>query len=137
MWVCGVCYTSARFISKIMKNTFNTSNAFASAYSFWGYVIGFLLSTSNRLYIGWFGILMFPLISLAAIAYISAFIFAPPVDIDGIREPVAGALLYGNNIISGAIIPSSNAIGVHFYPVWEALGVSTMAFNLNGLNFNH
>merc|ERR1712127_864798 len=96
------CYTSARFISKIMKNTFNTSNAFASAYSFWGYVIGFLLSTSNRLYIGWFGILMFPLISLATVAYIAAFIFAPPVDIDGIREPVAGALLYGNNIISGA-----------------------------------
>ena len=48
---------------------------------------------------------MFPLISLATVAYIAAFIFAPPVDIDGIREPVAGALLYGNNIISGAVIP--------------------------------
>jgi photosystem II P680 reaction center D1 protein len=112
-----------------MKNTFNTSNAFASAYSFWGYVIGFLLSTSNRLYIGWFGILMFPLISLATVAYIAAFIFAPPVDIDGIREPVAGALLYGNNIISGAVIPSSNAIGVHFYPVWEALGFDEWLYN--------
>jgi photosystem II P680 reaction center D1 protein len=30
---------------------------------------------------------------------------------DGIREPVSGSLLYGNNIISGAIIPTSNAIG--------------------------
>ena len=39
---------------------------------------------------------------------------------DGIREPVAGSLLYGNNIISGAIIPSSAAIGIHFYPIWEA-----------------
>jgi photosystem II P680 reaction center D1 protein len=39
---------------------------------------------------------------------------------DGIREPVAGSLMYGNNIISGAVIPSSNAIGLHFYPVWEA-----------------
>ena len=45
---------------------------------------------------------------------------APPVDIDGIREPVAGSLLYGNNIISGSLVPSSNAIGVHFYPIWEA-----------------
>ena len=26
------------------------------------------------------------------------------VDIDGIREPVAGSLLYGNNIISGAVV---------------------------------
>ena len=40
--------------------------------------------------------------------------------IDGIREPVAGSLIYGNNIISGAVVPSSNAIGLHFYPIWEA-----------------
>jgi hypothetical protein len=40
---------------------------------------------------------------------------------DGIREPVAGSLLYGNNIISGAVIPSSNAIGMHFYPIWAQL----------------
>jgi photosystem II P680 reaction center D1 protein len=46
-----------------------------------------------------------------------AFIAAPPVDIDGIREPVSGSLLYGNNIISGAIIPTSAAIGLHFYPI--------------------
>merc|ERR1712137_975938 len=123
------CNNQARFIFKIMKNTFNTSNVFANAYSFWGYVIGFILSTSNRLYIGWFGILMFPLLVLATVAYIAAFIFAPPADIDGIREPVAGALLYGNNIISGAVVPSSNAIGVHFYPVWEALGFDEWLYN--------
>jgi photosystem II P680 reaction center D1 protein len=99
----------------------NTSNILSSGYSFWGYLIGFLLSTSNRLYIGWFGVLMFPLLGLAIVAYIAAFTLAPPVDIDGIREPVAGSLLYGNNIITGAVIPSSNAIGVHFYPVWESL----------------
>ena len=40
---------------------------------------------------------MFPLIAVSIIAYIAAFILAPPVDIDGIREPVAGSLLYGNN----------------------------------------
>jgi photosystem II P680 reaction center D1 protein len=39
---------------------------------------------------------------------------------DGIREPVSGSLLYGNNIISGAVVPTSNAIGLHFYPIWEA-----------------
>jgi photosystem II P680 reaction center D1 protein len=33
---------------------------------------------------------------------------------DGIREPVSGSLLYGNNIISGAVVPTSNAIGLHF-----------------------
>jgi hypothetical protein len=33
--------------------------------------------------------------------------------IDGIREPVSGSLLYGNNIISGAVVPTSNAIGLH------------------------
>jgi hypothetical protein len=32
---------------------------------------------------------------------------------DGIREPVSGSLLYGNNIITGAVIPTSNAIGLH------------------------
>ena len=59
---------------------------------------------------------MFPFIAVATVAYIAAFILAPPVDIDGIREPVAGSLFYGNNIVTGAVIPSSNAIGVHFYP---------------------
>ena len=63
---------------------------------------------------------MFPLIDLGIIVYIISFALAPPVDIDGIREPVAGSLLYGNNIITGGVIPSSNAIGVHFYPAWEA-----------------
>lgn len=63
---------------------------------------------------------MLPLIGLAIIVYIISFTLAPPVDIDGIREPVAGSLLYGNNIITGGVIPSSNAIGIHFYPAWEA-----------------
>ena len=72
---------------------------------------------------------MFPILSLAIIAYITAFILAPPVDIDGIREPVAGSLLYGNNVITGAVIPSSNAIGVHFYPVYESLAFDEWLYN--------
>ncbi|CAK7323431.1 unnamed protein product [Dovyalis caffra] len=49
------------------------------------------------------------------------------VDIDGIREPVSGS--YGNNIISGAIIPTSAAIGLHFYPIWEAASVDEWLYN--------
>jgi photosystem II P680 reaction center D1 protein len=75
--------------------------------SLWERFASWITSTENRLYIGWFGCLMFPLLLTATSCYIIAFIAAPPVDIDGIREPVAGSLLYGNNIISGAVIPSS------------------------------
>jgi photosystem II P680 reaction center D1 protein len=51
------------------------------------------------------------------------------VDIDGIREPVSGSLLYGNNIITASVIPSSNAIGVHFYPVWDSLSINEWLYN--------
>ena len=34
---------------------------------------------------------------------------------DGIREPVSGSFLYGNNIITGAVVPLSNAIGLHLF----------------------
>jgi photosystem II P680 reaction center D1 protein len=72
---------------------------------------------------------MVPTILSATFAYIIAFVSAPPVDIDGIREAVSGSLLYGNNIISGAVIPSSNAMGVHFYPVWEAASLDEWLYN--------
>ncbi|CAE5962874.1 unnamed protein product [Arabidopsis arenosa] len=72
--------------------------------SLWGRFCNWITSTENRLYIGWF-------------------------DIDGIREPVSGSLLYGNNIISGAIIPTSAAIGLHFYPIWEAASVDEWLYN--------
>merc|ERR1712137_771913 len=107
----------------------NTTNQLYSSSTQWGFVTSFILSTSNRLYIGWFGVLMFPLIAVSTVAYIAAFILAPPVDIDGIREPVAGSLLYGNNIITGAVIPSSNAMGVHFYPIWEAASLDEWLYN--------
>ena len=97
--------------------------------NWWSSSVGFLLSTANRIYLGWFGLLMFPLLGVAIIAFVGGFMLAPPVDIDGIREPVAGSLLYGNNIISGAVIPSSNAIGVHFYPVWECVGFDEFLYN--------
>jgi photosystem II P680 reaction center D1 protein len=72
---------------------------------------------------------MVPTIVSATFAYIIGFFSAPPVDIDGIREAVSGSLLYGNNIISGAVIPSSNAMGVHFYPIWEAASLDEWLYN--------
>ena len=71
----------------------------------WEQFCQWVTSTNNRLYVGWFGTLMFPTLLAATACFILAFIAAPPVDIDGIREPVSGSLLYGNNIISGAIVP--------------------------------
>ncbi len=87
--------------------------------SLWEQFCQWITSTNNRLYVGWFGVIMIPTLLTATTCFIIAFIAAPPVDIDGIREPVAGSLLYGNNIISGAVVPSSNAIGLHFYPIWN------------------
>jgi len=88
-----------------------------------------LISTNNRLFIGVFGVLMFPLILLSTLGYLLGFILAPPSDIDGIREPLSGSLLYGNNIITGSIIPSSNAIGVHFYPIWSVYYFDEWLYN--------
>jgi photosystem II P680 reaction center D1 protein len=59
--------------------------------SLWERFCGWITSTENRLYIGWFGCLI-PTLLTATSCYIIAFIAAPPVDIDGIREPVAGSL---------------------------------------------
>ena len=97
--------------------------------SAWEQFCQWVTSTNNRLYVGWFGVLMIPTLLTATTCFIIAFIAAPPVDIDGIREPVAGSLLYGNNIISGAVVPSSNAIGLHFYPIWEAASLDEWLYN--------
>ena len=113
-----------------MKNLYITKQNLTSRNSmWWKSIITTVLSTSNRIYIGWFGILMFPLLSISTLAFILGYIIAPPVDIDGIREPVAGSLLYGNNIVTGSIIPSSNAIGVHFYPLWESTSFDEWLYN--------
>ena len=95
----------------------------------WESYLDWVTSTQNRLYIGHFGVLMIPCLLAATACFVIAFIAAPPVDIDGIREPVAGSLMYGNNIISGAVVPSSNAIGLHFYPIWEAASLDEWLYN--------
>ena len=95
----------------------------------WEQFCNWVTSTDNRLYVGWFGVLMIPTLLTATTCFIVAFVGAPPVDIDGIREPVAGSLLFGNNIISGAVVPSSNAIGLHLYPIWEAMTLDEWLYN--------
>jgi photosystem II P680 reaction center D1 protein len=97
--------------------------------SLWDKYLNWVTSTENRLYVGHFGVLMIPCLLAATTCFIVAFIAAPPVDIDGIREPVAGSLLYGNNIISGAVVPSSNAIGLHLYSIWEAASLDEWLYN--------
>ena len=64
----------------------------------WARFCQWITSTDNRLYIGWFGTLMIPTLLTATSVFIIAFIAAPPVDIDGIREPVSGSLIFGNNV---------------------------------------
>ena len=79
---------------------------------------------------------MIPTLLTATTVFVVAFVAAPPVDIDGLREPVSGSLLYGNNIISGAVVPTSNAIGLHFYPIWEAGSLDDMTVGaVMGLTF--
>lgn len=71
----------------------------------WERFCNWVTSTENRLYIGWFGVLMIPLLAVSTCVFVTVFIAAPPVDIDGIREPVSGSLLYGNNLITAAVVP--------------------------------
>nr|QYC37456.1 photosystem II protein D1 [Paspalum setaceum] len=61
--------------------------------SLWGRFCNWITSTENRLYIGWFGVLMIPTLLTATSVFIIAFIAAPPVNIDGILELVSGSLL--------------------------------------------
>lgn len=79
----------------------------------WDSYLNWVTSTENRLYLGHFGVLLIPTLLAATICFVLAFIAAPGVDIDGIRETVQGSLLAGNNIVTASVIPSSNAIGLH------------------------
>ncbi|MBZ8178587.1 MAG: photosystem II q(b) protein [Oscillatoria sp. PMC 1051.18] len=95
----------------------------------WDTFCNWIVSTENRLYIGWFGVLLIPTALTATIVFILAFIAAPPVDIDGIREPVSGSLLYGNNIMTATVVPTSAAVGLHLYPIWEAGSIDEWLYN--------
>jgi len=86
-------------------------------------------STNNRIYIGWFGLLMIPTVLTAITCFVLAFLAAPSVDMDGIREPIIGSILGGNNVITAAVIPTSADVGLHFYPIWEAANLDEWLYN--------
>ena len=48
----------------------------------WEQFCNWITSTDNRIYVGWFGVLMVPCLLAATICFIVAFIAAPPVDIN-------------------------------------------------------
>ena len=97
--------------------------------SVWERFCAWITSTENRLYVGWFGTLLIPTALVATIVFVLAMVAAPPVDMDGIREPISGSLLYGNNIITATVVPSSNAIGLHLYPLWAAASLDEWLYN--------
>jgi len=95
----------------------------------WEGFCDWITNTENRLYIGWFGVLMIPTLLVATTVFMLALIAAPAVDMEGIREPIFGSLLGGNNLITAAVIPTSAAIGLHFYPIWDAASVEEWLYN--------
>jgi photosystem II P680 reaction center D1 protein len=95
----------------------------------WERFVNWITSTQNRLYVGWFGVLMIPTGLVALTVFAIALFAAPPVDMEGIREPIFGAVLAGNNLITAAVVPTSAAIGLHFYPLWEASSVAEWLYN--------
>ena len=101
----------------------------SSDFGVWERFCRWITSTNNRIYIGWFGVVMIPTLLAATICFIVAFIAAPAVDVDGIREPVIGSLLGGNNIITAAVVPTSAAVGLHFYPIWAASSLEEWLYN--------
>jgi photosystem II P680 reaction center D1 protein len=95
----------------------------------WDKFCAWITSTDNRFYIGWFGVLMIPTLLVAITCFTLAFLIAPSVDMDGIREPIKGALMDGNNFITAAVVPTSAAIGLHLYPLWEAASMDEWLYN--------
>jgi photosystem II P680 reaction center D1 protein len=95
----------------------------------WELFCNWITDTDNRIYIGWFGVLMIPTLLAAALCFTLAFIAAPAVDLDGIRAPVAGSILSGNNLITAAVVPTSAAIGLHFYPIWATASLEEWLYN--------
>lgn len=107
--------------SPLINSDKNNQNAGAlNPLSLWERFCRWVTSTDNRIYIGWFGIIAIPTLSTAAIVFILAIIAAPAVDMEATGHAITGSLLDGNNLITAAVVPTSAAIGLHFYPIWEA-----------------
>ena len=95
----------------------------------WERFCRWVTSTDNRIYVGWFGVIAIPTLSTAAIVFLLAIVAAPAVDMEGTGQLMTAALRDGNNLISAAVVPTSAAIGLHFYPIWEAASVDEWLMN--------
>ena len=71
---------------------------------------------------------MIPCLLTAAACFIVAFIAAPPVDIDGIREPVAGSFMYVTTSFL-VLLYLVQTQSVYFYPIWEAATLDEWLYN--------
>jgi photosystem II P680 reaction center D1 protein len=73
--------------------------------SVWERFSAWITSTENRLYIGWFGCLMFPTLLTATSCYIIAFIAAPPVDT---RRPLLSSI-----VVTTCLLRTKTQPGLH------------------------
>jgi len=62
---------------------------------------------------------MIHIILTANFVFIITFIVAPPIDIDGVHEPIYGSLICGNNLTFHAIIPTIETINFLSYCIRE------------------
>ena len=65
----------------LLMTTSNITRRQSSLLAGWPQFCEWVTSTNNRIYVGWFGVLMIPCLLAAAACFIVAFIAAPPVDI--------------------------------------------------------
>lgn len=97
--------------------------------SVWEQFCRWVTSTDNRFYVGWFGIIAIPTMCTAATVFVIALIAAPAVDADGFGHVISGSLLDGNNLLTAAVVPTSAAVGMRFYPIWAAASIDEWLLN--------
>jgi photosystem II P680 reaction center D1 protein len=95
----------------------------------WERFCQWVTSTDNRIYIGWFGVIMIPSLLTAATVFVIAIIAAPPVDLYGTGKMISGSLWSGNNLMTATVVPTSAALGLQFYPIWDAASVQEWLAN--------
>ena len=63
-----------------------------SGASSWQAFCEWVTSTNNRLYVGWFGVLMIPTLLAATICFVIAFVAAPPVSYTHLTLPTTSTV---------------------------------------------
>ena len=81
------------YLTLFQMTTLSRSKQRGGLLSGWDELCNWVTSTDNRIYVGWFGVLMIPCLLAATTCKIIAVIAAPRVEIHGIREPVAGSIM--------------------------------------------